>query len=255
MKRDLRKAGTLVMLIVGILGTFGSLFSEGEPGAPPPKYQTPSQTFQPKVKDASTATLYVTGSRVNQRSGPSTGNSVMGTLKKGTAVKKVGAQGDWIQIASPLGTGWMSSRYLSSQTPTSVSKARHGGRIVKASEIEVIDGDTVVVIGERANVRLVGFNTPETYKPSCSAERDAGRRAKQRLSKLLRSANVIEFAAVRCSCRPGTHGTQQCNFGRQCGSLYVDGTDVGRILISEALADPYVCGPTSCPRRQNSWCQ
>jgi hypothetical protein len=38
-----------------------------------------------------------------------------------------------------------------------------------------------------------------------------------------------------------------------CGSLTVAGRDVGQILISEGLAQAYVCNATSCPPRR-SWC-
>lgn len=259
MKRDLRRAMRLIfiplLLILGLFSFLGSLSPQGDQAARSPTHQLRPQTSTSQATDANSATHYVTGNRVNQRSGPGIGNSVMGALTKGTPVREIGAQDGWTQIASPLGTGWMSSRYLSPQAPTRLSKATHGGRIVRVNEIRVIDGDTVSIRGERANVRLVGFNTPETYKPSCSAERAVGQRATARLGELLRSANVIEFEGVTCSCRSGTHGTSSCNFGRQCGSLYVDGTDVGRILISEALAERYVCGRTSCPRRQASWCR
>jgi hypothetical protein len=58
---------------------------------------------------------------------------------------------------------------------------------------------------------------------------------------------------VVCACRPGLEGTQNCNFGRLCGSLSIGGRDVGSILIGEGLAHPYVCGTTSCPQRR-PWC-
>jgi micrococcal nuclease len=127
-------------------------------------------------------------------------------------------------------------------------------RAVFAEDIGIIDGDTVRIRGEAANVRLVGFNTPEVSSAGCSREERLGRRATARLSDLLRTAATVEFQRVRCSCPPGTEGTSRCNYGRSCGTLRVDGRDVGDVLISEGLAVLYLCGPTSCPPRPGDWC-
>ena len=187
-------------------------------------------------------------------------------VTEGTRVRKVSDQGGWSQIVSTLGTGWMSSNFLSPSgatvterpinAPTSPVPLRFlpNFRTVQARDIRVIDGDTVAVGGQSANVRLVGFNTPETRSPSCSAELEAGQRATARLSDLVREASYIGFRRVACACRPGTEGTRRCNFGRQCGSLIVDGTDVGTTLIRENLAVRYRCGTTSCPPRPGNWC-
>ena len=45
---------------------------------------------------------------------------------------------------------------------------------IYASRISVIDGDTIRVAGERASVRLVDFNAPETRNAECSNERILG---------------------------------------------------------------------------------
>jgi len=208
--------------------------------------------------------VVVTGSRVNQREGPSTSNGVMGQLTEGTRVRKIGDQGGWSQIVSILGTGWMSSDFLSSTEAAASEGASRTLtpsppfqtiRTVKARDIRVIDGDTVSISGQAANVRLVGFNTPETRSPACSAELEVGRRATARLKVLVRESSSIQFKRVACACRPGTEGTKRCNYGRQCGSLIVDGTDVGTILIRERLAVRYRCGTTSCPPRPGNWCR
>lgn len=208
--------------------------------------------------------VFVTGSRVNQREGPSSVNRVMGQLTEGARVQKLSEQGGWTQIVSTLGAGWMSSNFLSSRGAMVTERATNrptpslssqNVRMVQARDIRVIDGDTVAITGQRATVRLIGFNTPETRSPACSAELEVGRRATSRLSELVRGAQSIEFRRVACACRPGTEGTSRCNFGRQCGSIIVDGTDVGKTLISERLAVPYQCGPTSCPRRPGNWCR
>lgn len=124
---------------------------------------------------------------------------------------------------------------------------------ITADRIRVIDGDTIRIDGAKPDVRLVGFNTPETRRAQSDHERELGGKATRRLRDLLRGAKTIDLAIVRCACRPGTEGTDRCNFGRRCGRLSVDGRDVGGVLISEGLAVKYECGPTSCPRSPAPW--
>lgn len=239
------------ILVVALVALVNGLFSPSGSGM-----GASSPTVQTQYTPPTTSTLYVTGTRVNQRDGPSTSSRILGSLPKGASVQKIQSQGGWTQIRSSLGTGWMSSRYLSSaaspsrpaQTPTSRGSLR-------ASDIRVIDGDTIKVRGQPTNTRLVGFNTPETRSAACNRERSLGQQATSRLATLIRNAQKLEFERVACACRPGTQGTKQCNYGRGCGTLRVDGTDVGRLLISEGLAVRYICGRTRCPRRPGNWCQ
>src|SRR5262245_28594568 len=116
--------------------------------------------------------------------------------------------------------------------------------------IQVVDGDTIQTGG--SVYRLVGFDTPETYQAKCPLERALGERATARLRMIL-SRSALELTEVRCSCPPGTQGTQSCNYGRRCGLLKANGEDVARILIREGLAHPYVCGSLGCPKRK-AWC-
>jgi endonuclease YncB( thermonuclease family) len=118
-------------------------------------------------------------------------------------------------------------------------------------QVEVVDGDTIRVSG--VTFRLVGFDTPETYRAQCASERELGNRATFRLRQLI-AGGGLELERVACACRNGTEGTPRCNYGRSCGVLVVRGRDVGEVLIAEGLAHPYVCGRTSCPTRQ-AWCQ
>jgi endonuclease YncB( thermonuclease family) len=124
---------------------------------------------------------------------------------------------------------------------------------IDPADIWIIDGDTVRIHHQHPNVRLVGFNAPETYRAVCQAEADLGARATRRLRELVKLGN-LDFAYVRCSCPEGTQGTVTCNWGRSCGSLRANGRDVGAILIEEGLAAPFVCGTTSCPPTPRPWC-
>jgi endonuclease YncB( thermonuclease family) len=242
-RRVQRQLFLLIMAVMGFMAFIGMLFDTGT---------TVPRNSPPQVNN--TASAYVTGSRVNQREGPSTATGVMGVLVEGVRVQAVDRQGDWTQITSSFGTGWMASKFLSSTGPP-IAQVTPQGRMLRASDVRVIDGDTVDISGQAANVRLVGFNTPETWRPSCSKELEVARRATARLTDLVRKAQSIEFRHVACLCRKGTEGTDQCNFGRQCGSLIVNGIDVGKTLIQESLAVPYRCSATSCPRRPQVWCQ
>jgi endonuclease YncB( thermonuclease family) len=122
------------------------------------------------------------------------------------------------------------------------------------TSIYVIDGDTISLNDGRPNVRLIGFNAPETgSRARCEIERQRGEAAKQRLRELV-SKGRPEFHQVACSCPPGTEGTNACNFGRRCGTLRVNGVDVGSILVGEGLAVRFACGTTSCPTLPRPWC-
>ena len=121
---------------------------------------------------------------------------------------------------------------------------------INPADIWVIDGDTIQAYHQRPNVRLVGFNAPETRNAACQAEAELGARATRRLRDLVKLGN-LEFEYVRCSC-PDT--TRSCNWGRDCGTLRSNGRDVGAILIAEGLAVPFVCGATQCPPTPRPWC-
>jgi len=124
---------------------------------------------------------------------------------------------------------------------------------IDPSDIRVIDGDTIRVYHQQPNVRLVGFNAPETRRAECEAEAELGAKATRRLRDLIRAGN-LDFIYVKCSCPEGTEGTFACNYGRDCETLKSNGRNVGAILIEEGLAVPFVCGPTHCPKTPRPWC-
>ncbi len=66
-----------------------------------------------KVDPSAWLTGTVTGSDVNMRSGPGTGNSVVAVLSKGTSVTIQGQSGSWYKISSGSGSGYMSADYVS----------------------------------------------------------------------------------------------------------------------------------------------
>src|SRR5262245_39862058 len=56
---------------------------------------------------------------------------------------------------------------------------------IDPNDIRVIDGDTIRVYHQQPNVRLVGFNAPETRNAACTAEAELGARATHRLRDLI----------------------------------------------------------------------
>ena len=101
-RRAVRKAQRQIMvplvIAVGFFALVGSLFesSNSRPGPYSPSAVPSSQT-------ADAAYVYVTGTRVNQRAGPSTSNAVMGVLSEGGRVEKLREEGQWTQIRSNFG--------------------------------------------------------------------------------------------------------------------------------------------------------
>ncbi len=107
---------------------------------------------------------------------------------------------------------------------------------ISAAAIHVVDGDTIDARGDR--FRLVGFDTPETYKPRCDYELALGRAATARLRELLENGQGVDLVVL-----PGRD-----RYDRGLARLFIDRRDVGAILIAEGLARSYTGG------RRESWC-
>ena len=121
---------------------------------------------------------------------------------------------------------------------------------VGSKDVRVLDGDTLKT--RDGDYRLVGFDTPETFRAKCLQERALGERAKARLAEIV-ARGGLDLTEVACSCPQRALGTADCNRGRRCGKLTARGEDVGVVLIREGLARPFHCSASSCPKRQG-WC-
>lgn len=107
---------------------------------------------------------------------------------------------------------------------------------LKASDVIVVDGDTLGHGDDR--YRLIGFDTPETFRAHCAAERALGLKAKMRLTEIIRSAGEVKLEI-----EPNLD-----RYGRFLAVGRVNGHEVGSVLISERLARPYRGG------KRQSWC-
>ncbi len=95
-----------------------------------------------------------------------------------------------------------------------------------AHAVRVIDGDTIDIAGER--VRLLGIDAPEVFSPACPAEKALGLAASRRVRALIAAARTIEAT------REGTD-----RYGRTLARVYLDGQDLGALLIADDLAKPW----------------
>ncbi len=108
---------------------------------------------------------------------------------------------------------------------------------VASTDIYMVDGDTADVGDDR--YRLVGYDTPETYKPKCDFEKALGTEATRRARQLVQEAGTVDFVIL-----PGRD-----KYGRGLARVFLHGEDLGSILIAEGLARPYAGG------RRKSWCK
>ena len=61
------------------------------------------------------------------------------------------------------------------------------GEPIDPDDVRVIDGDTIRVYHKQPNVRLVGFNAPETRRAACAAERELAQLEQNRPSDIDKS--------------------------------------------------------------------
>ena len=104
-----------------------------------------------------------------------------------------------------------------------------------ASDLRVIDGDTVEIVGEK--IRLCCVDTPE-IRGQCEAERRLAVLAKHRVASLM-AGNT--FSVDRSSQKTD-------RYGRTIASIRLMGSTLSEILIAEGYGRTYSGG------RRSSWC-
>ncbi len=114
---------------------------------------------EPTVANAAAET-YTTTANLNIRSGPSTANAIVATVKQGTQLTVVGqASSGWLKVSYQGKTGYVSSQYVkksvSSTTKTYVTTAnlniRSGPSTSNAIVVTVKQGTQLTATGEPAN--------------------------------------------------------------------------------------------------------
>lgn len=97
----------------------------------------------------------------------------------------------------------------------------------------VFDGDTFQMGGQR--IRIANIDAPETHEYRCAAELALGNRATEKLRALLSSGTIT------------LNGEGHDQYGRDLGTVRVNGQDVGELMIAAGLAREYGSG-------RRSWC-
>ncbi len=118
------------------------------------------------------------------------------------------------------------------------------GNVIIAEVTSIYDGDTFratingwpAIIGERIPIRINGIDAPE-MKGKCQKEIQLARQAKQFSVERLRSAKKIELRNLRRE-----------KYFRLLADVYVDGDNLGAMLMNKGLARTYGGG------LKMSWC-
>ena len=127
----------------------------------------------------------------------------------------------------------------------SISNKVYGSAVV--SEVtSIYDGDTFrailkgypEIIGYRIGVRINGIDTPE-MRGQCQKEKKLARQAKEMTVTQLRGAKKIELRNMK-----------RGKYFRIVADVYVDGKNLGDMLIKRSLAVPYDGG-----HKGKDWCE
>lgn len=93
-----------------------------------------------------------------------------------------------------------------------------------ASQILAIDGDTYQIAGKR--LRLAGWDSPETgNSANCRAEHELGLRAEAQAKLLISTGRTAVLQRLG-----------QDQYQREVARIWLDGTDIGKMLQMDGLA-------------------
>lgn len=114
------------------------------------------------------------------------------------------------------------------------------GTLCSPVAVRVVDGDTVVIAGER--IRLKAIDAPETHPSRCPAEVTVGAEATAMLTRLLDGARIVL----------DRHGRDR--YGRTLANIKTGAGDVAAALMADGLAVPWKPGPVAWEERRQHWC-
>jgi micrococcal nuclease len=100
----------------------------------------------------------------------------------------------------------------------------------------VVDGDTIKS-PYGVTYRILGYDTPETFRAKCDAERELGFAAKARLEELIEKEEVKVLESGKLD-----------RYGRSLARVTVNGEDLAVVMVREGLARPYH------GEKRQSWC-
>lgn len=100
-----------------------------------------------------------------------------------------------------------------------------------ATTLEAIDGSTFTYNGEI--FRIANIYTPDMTAGECDAERRLGKVAKARLDQLLLSGRINIQRGDPLG------GTDKNAKGQSLGTVVINGSDIGTMLIREHMARPW----------------
>lgn len=106
--------------------------------------------------------------------------------------------------------------------------------------VTIVDGDTLKIDGVK--IRIVGMDTPETFRSRCENELVLGLKAKARLRELVSNGEVTYEAT----------GTDR--YQRTLAKVYAGGINVGERLVAEGFALRYQPGGDAKLARLRTWC-
>lgn len=155
----------------------------------------------------------------------------------------------WLLVALSVLIGF-AAVYLRHDMMVALKPKPGAPQVLSAAEVQVVDGDTIRLIGQPGNIHLLGFNSPETAQARCDAERERGYTAMRRLRAIVERAE-LELQPVSCACQANSEASDSC---KRCGILRANGWDVGERLIAEGLAVRASCSDATCPPSPNLWC-
>jgi endonuclease YncB( thermonuclease family) len=158
----------------------------------------------------------------------------------------------WLFVALFTGIGF-AAVYLRHDMAAALKPKPGAPEQLSAADVQVIDSNTIRLAGRQVDVRLMGFQPPETVHAKCDDERERGYTVMRRLRSIIERTE-LQLQSVPCGCAPQTEGTEACNLGKRCGILRANGWDVGERLIAEGLALRVSCSGGNCKAHPAPWC-
>lgn len=104
------------------------------------------------------------------RTGPGTSFEVAGSIHKNDKVEILNQDGDWLEVNTPIGKGWVSKEYIQTKSEKSTGKITASSLNVRTSPSlesnvlgQIRKGETVTIYSEKENWVEIGFNKQRAW--------------------------------------------------------------------------------------------